>query len=164
MFMGSQAMLSAPPTNWTSCAIFYEMFDSSNFNGSVAGWTFKSSGSISMQYMFQANTSFNQDVSSWDVSTITSMAYMFDGASSFNQDISGWDISNVTSFTLFMRNASAFSTANYDLLLNAWSLLTVSAGESLTVVPAYTITTSQAARDILTGSPNNWTISDGGGV
>ena len=39
---------------------------------------------------------FNQDISSWDTSNVTSMSNMFAGAESFNQDIGSWDTSNVT--------------------------------------------------------------------
>ncbi|MDD5077322.1 MAG: BspA family leucine-rich repeat surface protein, partial [Sphaerochaetaceae bacterium] len=41
-------------------------------------------------------SSFNQDISGWDVGNATDMSFMFYGASSFNQDISGWDVGNVT--------------------------------------------------------------------
>ena len=40
-------------------------------------------------------SSFNQDISNWDVSSVTYMSSMFDNAQSFNQDISDWDISSV---------------------------------------------------------------------
>jgi len=62
-----------------------------------------------MTSMFIAATSFNGNISSWDVSTITNMDFMFEGATAFNQDISNWDVSNVTSMSAMFLNASAFS-------------------------------------------------------
>jgi len=37
--------------------------------------------------MFDGASSFNQSLSSWDVSSVTDMSWMFDGASSFNVSI-----------------------------------------------------------------------------
>ena len=42
------------------------------------------------------NTSFNQDINSWDVSNVTDMSNMFDEAYSFNQSLNDWDVSSVT--------------------------------------------------------------------
>ncbi|MDF1682485.1 MAG: BspA family leucine-rich repeat surface protein [Patescibacteria group bacterium] len=46
-----------------------------------------------MSYIF-LNTPFNQDISSWDVSSVTDMSYVF-SSTPFDQDISLWDVSNV---------------------------------------------------------------------
>ena len=44
--------------------------------------------------IFYGSPTFNQDISSWDVSNVTNMYTMFSGTQ-FNQDISSWDVSNV---------------------------------------------------------------------
>jgi len=93
------------------------------------------------------------------------MTLMFGRCYVFNSDISAWDVSSVTVMTDMLNGANVFSTANYDLLLNAWSSLTLKPSVSFHAGDAtYTITTSQSAHDILTTTPNLWTIYDGGGI
>ena len=48
-----------------------------------------------MGNMFECCESFNQDLSSWNISNVTNMSFMFCWCKSFNQDISKWNVSNV---------------------------------------------------------------------
>ena len=63
-----------------------------------------------MSGLFYYNTTFNQDISTWDVSNVTDMYEMFYGTV-FNQDISNWDVSKVT----VMSNMFTLSDFNQDI-------------------------------------------------
>ena len=101
---------------------------------SINSWNMPSAVK-NLQYMFQGATSFNQDLSGWDVShitdmnsmfkgaisfnspllwgskvsNVTNMEHIFEGATSFNQDISGWDVSSVTSMYSMFQEATSFN-------------------------------------------------------
>lgn len=63
----------------------------------------------SLSSTFSGATNFNQDISGWDVSTITIMDNIFKNASSFNQNIGGWNVSSVTNMAAMFSGASAFN-------------------------------------------------------
>ena len=68
--------------------------------------------------MFAAAEAFNCDLSSWNVSNVTTMRAMFYEASSFNGDLSSWDVSNVAIMEYMFYQASAFdkiTIRNWDL-------------------------------------------------
>lgn len=80
-----------------------DMFTSSLFNQDISSWD--TSSITSVYSMFSEATNFNQDISNWDTSSITDMSAMFYGATSFNQDISSWDTSSVTDMQSMFYNA-----------------------------------------------------------
>ena len=76
------------------------------FNADISSWDV--STVTNMNGMFKNATAFNQDISSWNVSNVTNMREMFHIASNFNQDISSWDVSNVTNMAIMFRATNAF--------------------------------------------------------
>ena len=59
--------------------------------------------------MFNGATSFNGDLSQWDVSAVTIMSHMFWKAESFNGDISRWDVNAVTDMWFMFQGAKMFT-------------------------------------------------------
>ena len=59
--------------------------------------------------MFYNAGFFDQDIGHWNVSTINNMNGMFDGAFMFNQDISSWNVSNVTNMQGIFSSAASFN-------------------------------------------------------
>lgn len=80
-------------------------------------------------------SSFNNDISGWDTSSITNMSHMFRGASAFNQPIENWDVSNVTNMSYMfaeadgkweLTSADAFpSPSVFNQPLNNWNVSSV---------------------------------------
>ena len=62
-----------------------------------------------MSSMFDDTSSFNSDLSTWDVSSVTDMSHMFFRISSFNSDLSTWDVSGVTDMSEMFTGARSFN-------------------------------------------------------
>jgi surface protein len=87
--------------------------NTNTFNQDISTWDV--SNVTNMSGMF-ANTAFNQDISNWDVSSVTDMVYMFNNAYAFNQDIGNWDVSNVTNMSAMFANTDFYQDiSNWDV-------------------------------------------------
>ena len=53
------------------------------------------SGLFDLSYVLYSQSSFNEDISHWDVSSVYDLSYMLYDAKSFNQDLSNWCVSNL---------------------------------------------------------------------
>jgi hypothetical protein len=73
-------------------------------------------------------------------------------------------VGNVIDFTNFLHGkiAANFSSANYDALLIGWASRPVQPNIYINFGTIRYTAAASAARSVLTGSPNFWTIIDGG--
>ena len=60
------------------------------------------------------------------------------------------------------KTAANYDAVNLDAIYNGWSLLSVQPNLSPSFGTIKYTAAGQAGKDILTGAPNNWTITDGG--
>ena len=68
------------------------------------------SGITNMSGLFKNKSSFNEDISHWDVSKVTDMSEMFYRNTNFQVDISNWDVSNVTNMSYMFYDAMRFKS------------------------------------------------------
>jgi surface protein len=80
--------------------------EKTTFNANITKWDVSSV--TEMNSMFYASA-FNGDISSWDVSKVTGMRLMFAFANEFNQGISQWDVSSVTDMSYMFYGAPKFN-------------------------------------------------------
>ena len=155
--------------NWTigttNPITMVNMFNQCSFNQNISNWN--TSAVTSMQGMFSSATQFNQPIGVWNTSSVTNMANMFQqgfGGHAFNQDIGNWNVSNVTNFSSFMdgKSAANYSAANLNAIYNGWSSRPVQPNLSISFGTIKYTAEAQAGKNILDFAPNNWTIVDGG--
>jgi len=117
----------------------------------------------SLTRMFEGATNYNQDVSSFDVSTVTNFNASFKGATNFNQNLESWDISSATDMSNMLDNTD-LSVANYSDTLIGWNNLQNT--PSNITLRASTLSYNddgEIAYNNLTDSQGtNWTINDSG--
>ena len=98
-----------------------------------------------------------------DTSSATDIDYMFYNCDSFDQDLSNWNVTSITNASNFMAGANGLSTTNYDRTLSGWSSQSVNNGVSIYFGGSqYSTATGLAYRNALVAS--GWTITDGGAV
>ncbi|WP_405370592.1 BspA family leucine-rich repeat surface protein [Nonlabens sp. Asnod2-A12] len=96
------------PLNWdTSNVTNMEFLAAGNFNEDISMWDVSSV--TNMSGMFIGADDFNQTINSWDVSNVTDMSSMFEGSEAFNQPLDNWDVSNVTDMSSMFEGSEAFN-------------------------------------------------------
>ena len=80
-------------------------FLGSSFNGNISSWDVSNVENMGMMFH---ESSFDGDISEWDVSNVFNMHRMFN-RSEFNGDISNWDVSNVNDMHYMFAEANSFS-------------------------------------------------------
>ncbi len=105
MFAGADSLefrnLDTPDLSSVSSMenMFFSLSNQSSFNSDISGWDVSSV--TNMELMFAGAKAFNQDISGWDVSSVTNMGGMFAATESFDQNLGNWNIQNVDTFDFF---------------------------------------------------------------
>ena len=163
---GLNTVYNQPLNAWTLTSLTNtsDMFrGASSFSRNINGWSMNLVTDTSG--MFKDATNYNQNMNFWDIRNVTNMSGMLENATSFNRDIGSWKPNSLTNATDMFNGATAFSTTNYDLLLIGWSAESIQPNVPFSAgTTQYSVGTAATARGVLTGAPNNWTITDGGQV
>ena len=94
------------------------MFEDSSFNGDISGWNV--SQVTDMGGMFFGAASFDQPLNDWNVSQVTDMSNMFRHAASFDQPLNDWNVSQVTDM-----GGMFFDALTFNGNVSSWKVLQV---------------------------------------
>jgi len=111
--LAGQASDNPDLNNVTNMSTMFSL--ATTFNQDISGWNV--SNVTNMGAMFAYAAKFNQDISGWDVSSVENMGSMFFTAVEFNQNIGGWDVSNVRTM-----NSMFFTARNFNQDLRLWKV------------------------------------------
>ncbi len=122
IYIGRELLGDTGNFNWIDVSAitdFSLLFYCSSFNGDISLWNV--SNGINFAAMFSNASKFNKPIGKWNVSNAKFMNAMFSNASKFNQPIGNWDVSNVTNFDFMFWKAAEF---NQDI--SNWNISDVS--------------------------------------
>ena len=141
-----------------------------NFNSPINNWD--TSGVTSLQGMFRDAWTFNQPLDNWDTSNVTNMSTIFytdanNYPNAFDQDISSWDFSSIAGeyYMYGFGKALSLSASNYDPLLIKWQSQASSmpAMAEMNMGGSRYTAAAASARSALVNT-YGWTITDGGQI
>ena len=97
--------------------------------GNMSSWDFASTLTDFSGLFFRNGaelTTFNEDISGWDVSNVTNMSKMFKGCSSFNRNLASWGqkVGNVTDMTSMFEDCTSMDVTNQESLKH-WNVSSV---------------------------------------
>jgi hypothetical protein len=117
-----------------------------------------------LQGVFYSQSGIVSGLGGWNTTFGGSYQFFLLNATNWNEDISGWNVSNVSSFSSAFSGTS-LSTANYDALLIAWSTQSVQSSVAASFGSTqYTLGgAAEAGRNTLV-TTYGWSITDGGGI
>jgi surface protein len=109
-------------SSWNTGAVksmAFMFYGASAFNngGQPLAWSDTSKVTLT-DYMFAGATSFNQEISSWNMGAVTNFGGMFLNATAFDRDISSWSTGAVMTMGGMFEGATAFNNGGQPL---AWS-------------------------------------------
>ena len=81
--------------------------NTTSFNGDISGWNVEAV--TEMSGMFSGATAFNQNLGGWNTASVEDMSDMFAEATSFNDDISGWNTASVEGMSSMFAGATSFN-------------------------------------------------------